>query len=97
MNRETALVICLECNCGIYSKYVFQNTNTGELLMVTKNPHWDDIVIRRGTKGYLTFEEVLAGQPFYNSRLNKEEKYKHDNIFYIDFVIVKEKLDEIRL
>ncbi len=54
--------------------------------MCTRYPNWDHRDIDIGEIGYLEYEEVKAGESWFNSQTNTYVPYKYTNIYFIKFV-----------
>lgn len=79
---------------GDYTKYVFQNLDTGEYVLCTKFPNWDTPLINLGSVGYLKYKEIIAGkETWYDHVNNVFVPYKFDADQFIDFVLEPKKQD----
>ena len=81
LNYTTYVFKCLEENIPFGHKYC----------MMTRCPNWNHRDIDIGEIGYVEYEEVKAGDPWYNPQTNTYVPYNYTNIYFIKFV--KEKDD----
>lgn len=68
---------------GTYTLYVFQTHN--EYIMCTKLPNWI-IPLDIGDIGFFTFEEITAGDKYYDPHSNSEKIYQYSNIYLKNFI-----------
>lgn len=54
--------------------------------MCTKPPNWDTPEVSIGDVGFLRYQDVIAGDTYYDLNLDKEVKYKYSNRYFINFV-----------
>jgi len=80
---------------GIYTVYVFEKDNK-EFIMCTKLPNWGVYNIKTGDTGFLTYEEVLAGNSYFDRDTGETKTYQFDNVYFKDFVkdneIIKDEI-----
>lgn len=76
LNYTTYVFKCLENNIPFGHNYK----------MMTRCPNWDHRDIDIGEKGFVEFEEVNAGDKWYNPQTETFEHYKYTNIYFIKFV-----------
>lgn len=70
-----------------YDKYVFRNLITGEYIMVTGLPNWNLPFIEVGDRGFMKYQEALAGvDSWYDREQDKYVPYKSDNSYILDWV-----------
>lgn len=67
---------CLENNISFGHSYV----------MCTRVPNWQHRDIDIGEIGFLQYEEVKAGENWYNPQTGIYTPYKYTNIYFIKFV-----------
>ena len=70
---------------GIYTIYVFE-LDTGKYIMCTRLPNWDVPEIIIGVSGFFTYIEAIAGETYFNPKLNQLIKYNYTNIYFINFI-----------
>lgn len=68
---------------GTYTLYVFQDDT--QYIMCTKLPNWN-INVNIGDKGYVTTEEVCAGEKYYEPNTQQEKTYQYSNIYIKNFI-----------
>lgn len=73
---------------GVYTIYVFKKMNVEEeeYIMCTKLPNWQTPDINIGDIGYLQYQEVKAGETFYNLESQDTGIYKYSNIYFNNFI-----------
>lgn len=76
LGYTTYVFKCLEANIPFGHNYV----------MCTRCPNWDARNIDIGEIGYLEYEEVHAGEKWYNPQDGTYVPYKYTNIYFIKFV-----------
>lgn len=70
---------------GIYTIYVFELENN-EFVMCTKLPNWDVSPISIGDEGYVTFEEAVAGENYFNPKTENYHIYNYTNVYFKNFL-----------
>lgn len=70
---------------GIYTIYVFE-LDIGGYIMCTKLPNWDVPNISIGIQGFFTYTEAIAGETYFNPKIDKLMKYNYTNIYFINFI-----------
>ena len=71
---------------GLYSMYVFKDLDTSKYIMCTKLPNWNMPNIAIGEEGFIKYQEVMAGQEYYNPSSEQTEKYKYSNLYLISYI-----------
>lgn len=71
---------------GLYTVYVFKNLDTQEYLMCTKLPNWDFGDINIGTSGFLTYENAIAGEKYFNPKTQTHEIYNYTKMYFKNFI-----------
>lgn len=71
---------CLEDNIPFGKKYI----------MCTRVPNWQAKDVDIGDVGYLEYEEVQAGDKWFNPQDNTYTPYKYTNIYFIKFIEQKD-------
>ncbi len=71
---------------GAYSIYVFKNLESDNYVMCTRLPNWQTPDITIGDIGFLKYEEVVAGQSYFNPATQTSETYKYSNVYFENFV-----------
>jgi hypothetical protein len=94
---STFKAILLKKQVGIYTKYVFQNWESGEYVMLTQPPNWDLPTLEEGAIGFVTMESVIAGEKYFNRNTNKEDIYRYTQDYLKDFMREKEQFKAIIL
>lgn len=70
---------------GIYTLYVFE-LNENEFVMCTKLPNWDVSPINIGDIGFVTFEEAVAGEKYFNPKTEDYHVYNYTNVYFKNFL-----------
>ncbi len=81
---------------GIYTIYVFQQDDNS-YIMCTQLPHWGIYNINIGDSGFLTYEEVQAGESYFDRDTQTQKVYQFSNTYFKDFIKDQEKTKEIIL
>ena len=94
-----AKLVDKENDIGGYIIYVFKNLEstdwTNTYIMCTRVPNWQTGNISIGDVGYMTYQEVIAGEDtWYDFKTNKNQLYRFSQLYFIDFV--KEKRDKLK-
>ena len=55
-------------------------------ITATKLPNWDNREISIGDIGFLEYENVSAGQEYYNPHQEIKIMYKYDNSYFFNFI-----------
>lgn len=89
-------------DAGGYITYVFENLDPCDLLhkylMCVRFPRWQCDNINIGDCGYIKYRQVEAGvDKWYDSNIDKYVPYKYTDIHFLDFILEKEKQDNIIL
>ena len=83
---------------GLYTVYVFRNLDTQEYLMCTKLPNWDSNDISYGVSGFLTYENAIAGQKYFNPRSQIFGVYNYTKMYFKNFIEDSQhNLEEIKI
>ena len=69
-----------------YTMYVFKIINTGKFIMCTRLPNWQTPDIIVGDVGFLNYQQVSAGEKYYDVYTEEEKTYRYSNIYYVNFV-----------
>lgn len=81
---------------GLYTIYVFQNLQNNEYIMCTKLPNWDFGDISIGKEGFLTYENAIAGEKYFNPKLQTFEIYNYTKVYFKNFIEdIKHNTEEI--
>lgn len=76
--------------CGGYIVYVFEDTKTLDLNMVTRLPRWDCPFLKVGDTGFLQFQEVIAGEStWYDRTTGQRVAYRYDADYLLNFILDK--------
>lgn len=76
LDYTTYVFKCLESNVPFGHKYC----------MMTRCPNWNHRDIDIGEIGYVEYEEVKAGDNWYNPQTKTYTPYNYTNIYFIKFV-----------
>lgn len=76
-----------------YTVYVFQNTETGDYIMCTRLPNWQTPEVFLNEEGFLQFQEVKAGEEYYDISQEKNIKYLYSNVYFKNFIKKSEFLN----
>ena len=71
---------------GHYSLYAFKNLENNTFIMCTVLPRWDMPDMQIGEKGFLKYQIVKAGEPYYNPNTDTFIKYKYTNQYFMSFI-----------
>lgn len=86
MNEIIIKAKLLAKKTGIYSVYVFKNLDTSEYVMCTKLPNWDFGDINIGEEGFLTFENAIAGEKYFNPKSQTFGIYNYTKTYFKNFI-----------
>ncbi len=83
---------------GLYTVYVFKNLDTQEYIMCTKLPNWDFGDISIGVSGFLTYENAIAGEKYFDPRTQTFSTYNYTKLYFKNFIEdIKHKIEEIKI
>ena len=83
---------------GLYTVYVFRNLDSNEYLMCTKLPNWDSNDISIGTSGFLTYENAVAGEKYFNPKSQTFGVYNYTKMYFKNFIEdIKHNIEEIKI
>lgn len=71
---------------GTYTIYVFQNIIDKKYIMCTRLPNWQTPNVTVGDIGFLEYQEVKAGESYFDPKTEKEMKYLYSNVYFLNFV-----------
>lgn len=71
---------------GNYTVYVFKNLDNGHYLMCTKLPNWQTSNVSVGDEGFLNYQEVSAGEEYFNPGTETKHVYNYSNIYFVNFL-----------
>jgi hypothetical protein len=71
---------------GQYTVYVFKNLETNSYIMCTRLPNWHTPNIMIGSEGFLSYNEVTAGEEYYHPVTEVKLVYNYSNVYFINFV-----------
>jgi hypothetical protein len=54
--------------------------------MCTKLPNWDFTDIKINTSGFLTYENVIAGDKYFNVKSQSFETYNYTKLYFKNFI-----------
>ena len=86
MNEIAIKAILVAKKLGLYTVYVFKNLDTSEYVMCTKLPNWDFNDIAIGTSGFLTYENAIAGEKYFNPRTQTYGIYNYTKMYFKNFI-----------
>lgn len=69
-----------------YTQYVFQDIENNEYIMCTKLPNWLVPEVDINDIGFLKFQEVIAGEKYYNPNEEGYINYKYSGVYFINFI-----------
>lgn len=74
-----------------YSKLVIESfdepvTSVFKYIMMTICPNWQGIIPKLGNSGYFEYEEVQAGEPYYNRETGEISSYQFPDNYFINFI-----------
>lgn len=79
---------------GVYTIYVFKDNINNKYIMCTRLPNWQVQEINIGDEGYLQYQEIKAGDEYYDISIEKNKKYNYSNIYFNNFVKKSEKINK---
>lgn len=86
MIKQTIKATLVAKKDGIYTVYVFQD-ESGQYYMCTKLPNWGtEYNLQIGDSGFVTIEQVEAGESYYDRNTEQTVTYKFSNIYFKDFI-----------
>lgn len=71
---------------GAYSIYVFKNLDANTYIMCTKLPNWQTPNVSIGDEGFLNYQDVVAGESYYNPLTQTSHVYNYSNVYFMNFV-----------
>lgn len=71
---------------GNYTNYVFKNLENNTYVMCTKLPNWQTPDVQIGDTGFLKYEEVVAGEKYFNPATQTHQVYNYSNVYFENFV-----------
>lgn len=70
-----------------YNRYVFRDLIDDHFVMVTGLPNWNLPFIDIGDRGYMKYQEAVAGvDSWYNTETCEYVPYKTDNSYILDWI-----------
>lgn len=78
---------------GIYTIYVFELENN-EYVMCTQLPNWDVPTLTKGEIGFVTYEDAVAGEKYFNPRTGMFDIYNYTNTYFKNFIKDEEKINK---
>lgn len=84
--KNVTEVILLAVREGNYTMFVFQDVNSKQYIMCTRLPNWQTPEVKVGDHGFLEYQEVKAGEDYYNPATQTTEHYSYSNIYFMNFV-----------
>ena len=78
----------------VYTIYVFKDNINNKYIMCTRLPNWQVQEINIGDEGYLQYQEIKAGDEYYDISIEKNKKYNYSNIYFNNFVKKSEKINK---
>jgi len=95
MTQFTKEVVLVAVREGSYTNYVFKDNESNEYIFCTKLPNWQIPSIDMGDIGYLQYQQVKAGESYYDPAKETEIAYRYSNCYLVNFVrkseVVKNK------
>ena len=93
-------LITFQEDAGGYITYVFENMNYTNIydqyVMCVRFPNWNCCFPSIGDIGYLKYREVEAGEDkWYDSATGTFIPYKYSDIHFLNFIPIKERLNNI--
>ena len=86
MNEIAIKAILIAKKSGLFTVYVFKNLDTSEYIMCTKLPNWDFGDIDIGTSGFLSYENAIAGEKYFNPKTQTHEIYNYTKMYFKNFI-----------
>lgn len=98
MNEIAIYAKLLAKKDGLYTIYVFQNLINNEYIMCTKLPNWDFGNISIGTTGFLTYENAIAGEKYFDPKSQSFGTYNYTKLYFKNFIEdIKYNTEEIKI
>ena len=98
MNEIAIRVMLVAKKSGIFTVYVFKNLDTSEYIMCTKLPNWDFGDIDIGKSGFLTYENAIAGEKYFNPKNQSFEVYNYTKMYFKNFIEdINNNIEEIKV
>lgn len=84
-------LVAQENDFGGYISYVFRNLDSNvpfghKYCLVVRCPNWQHRALELNEIGYLTYEEVYAGDNWYDPQTGEMVPYKYTNCYFLKFV-----------
>lgn len=76
----------LAIRLGVYTQYVFQNLDNKTYIMCTRLPNWQVPEIQVGDIGFLEYQEVKAGEQYFDPVQQQLVHYNYSNVYFINFI-----------
>ena len=77
----------------VYTTYVFKDYINNKYIMCTRLPNWQVQEINIGDEGFLQYQEVNAGDSYYDASIENYKKYNYSNISFNNFVKKSKKIN----
>ena len=90
MGRRVVYTELVAIKEGEYTNYVFKDLTTSSYIMCTKLPNWKVPDITIGSRGYLSYVEVSAGEKYYDSLTETQRIYNYSNTYFDNFILKQE-------
>lgn len=71
---------------GVYTLLVFKDLESFEYIMCTLLPNWNPQNISINDEGFLKFQEVSAGEEYFDVDSQSNKRYKYSNIYFLNFI-----------
>lgn len=93
-NRQTLRAKLVGLDESTYTTYVFENLDSksweDRYFMCTRFPNWEHFNLKIGDEGFVTYDEVIAGQSkWFDSKSKKEHYFNYDMQIFIKFTELK--------
>lgn len=96
MTEETFHGKLVAKRTGRYTVYVFQ-TDDKQYKMCTKLPNWGIYNINIDDTGFVTTQDFVAGEQYFNRNTNTTETARFTNVYFKEFIPDIQGDEEIKL
>lgn len=71
---------------GNYTLYVFEDIANKSFIMCTRLPNWQTPEIEMGEEGFLKYQNVVAGEEYFEPATGIKKVYNYTNTYFINFI-----------
>ena len=77
---------------GNYTLYVFKDLSNDSFIMCTRLPNWQTPEIEVGEEGFLKYQNVVAGEEYFEPATGIKKVYNYTNTYFINFIQKPDKI-----